>query len=256
MNPTTRARGPIDPAPPGRPNPSTLMILIATAAFLLELIEPTMLKLLPPLPGAAESLVDALLMTAVLTVLLYLFLMRPMMALIRRRDEAEEELRRVNESLEQQVAHRTTELVDANRRLRRAVDEQEEAAETLRRNNAFVQSVFHNAGCLLLAFDAGRRQCLYVNDRLSDLLGFDQDGFAARPDDVTELLVAVADRGRFRAEVARVTDDPSGPVRWGSFDFLNATRGPIRLAVGLSALEVTPTGHAKTLLLTAMPASD
>lgn len=246
------------PDPGGRASndpmsPSTLVAIIAMGVFLVEMFEPNLLGLLPDLPKHSEAAVDALLITAVLALLLHLFLMRPMMAHIGRRERAEEELRNLNESLEQQVAERTEELLEANRRLTKAVADQESAAETLQRNNSFIQSVFNNSGGLLLAFDSGRHQCVYVNGRIKDLLGYDPDGFVAGSENIVERLVSARDRGEFLEEISKITDRPTDHVVWGAFEFLNVNREPVPLFVGLSTVDLTPTGQAKTLLLTAMP---
>lgn len=231
------------------------MVIIAGAVFLLEVGESALLGRLPAMPVIGEILVDASLMVAVLSVLLHVFVMRPMMSEIQRRERAEEELRELNRTLEQQVAERTDELLEANRRLNKAVRDQEDVSESLRRNSAFIQSVFNNAGCLLLAFDSGWHGCVYVNDRLTDLLGYEQDTFAANSGDVAERLISAQDRPGFLAEVARITDRPAEGVVWRSFEFMTVGREPVLLSVGLSAVDLTPTGQAKTVLLTAMPGS-
>jgi len=235
---------------------SLLVIIVTVAVFVLELDELALSRVLPVMPESAKFLVDAALMIAVLSMVLFQFFIRPMMGEIRRREQAEEELRTVNHTLEQQVAERTNELVEANRRLSKAVHDQEEFADRLRRNSAFIRSVFNNSGCLLLAVDAGRHRCVYVNDRISDLLGHDQDGFTATAGDVAETLVSPSDRQRFLAAVASVTEQRTDGVVWGSFEMLNVNREPVRLVVGLTVVDLTLTGEVKTLLLTAMPAFD
>ena len=255
MDPTAQRRDPGVPASIDPMSPSTLVVIIAMGVFLVEMFEPNLLRLLPKLPRHSEAAVDALLITAVLAVLLHLFLMRPMMAHIGRRERAEHELRNLNESLEQQVAERTDELLEANRRLTKAVADQRSAAETLRQNSAFIQSVFNTSGCLLLAFDAGGNRCVYVNGRITDLLGYDPDGFVAGSEDIVERLVSARDHGALSDEISKITDRPSDDVVWGSFEFLNVNRESVPLIVGLSVIDLTPSGQAKTLLLTAMPGS-
>jgi hypothetical protein len=44
-------------------------------------------------------------------------------------------------------------------------------------------------------------------------------------------------------------------VAWRSFEFIGKTADRVPLSVGLSALEETPSGQAKSLLMTAVPAT-
>lgn len=241
--------GPLRP-----PNPAVLVIVIAVVVFLLELVEPVALGLLPPMLHGAQDIVDALLMISVLSVLLFFFLVQPLTAQINQRERVEEELREVNEDLETLVQERTTELLEANRKLVGAIEEQRSTAESLRRNSAFVESVFNKTGCLLLALDSATRRCVYVNSRVTDLLGYEQDELAAVSNDLLTMVATPADRDRLLADITTVTNDPSKEGSWRSFDFLTARKRRVTLLVGLSALDLTPSKRARTLLLTAIPA--
>jgi len=235
-------------------NPSTLLVIIAVTIFCLELSEPLLFDLLPSMPRGAEPLVDGMLMFSVLSVLLYMFLMRPMVVQITSRERVEEELRIVNQQLETLVEERTMQLRSVNEDLVQAIDDQRAIGESLRRNNAFVESVFNRTGCLLLAFDVETRRCIYVNNRITDLLHYEQDDFVAISGDLARTVVASRDRHRFIEEVTEVSNRPPGPVTWSSFDFVARTEEPVSLVIGLSALEEAPMGHAKSLLMTAVPA--
>ncbi|MCU0305549.1 MAG: hypothetical protein MUC56_15955 [Thermoanaerobaculales bacterium] len=197
---------------------------------------------------------DALLMISVLSVLLYFFLMQPMMEQILQRELAEEELRAVNQNLEETVKTRTSELVAANRSLRGAIDEQRATAESLRRNSSFVESVFNRTACVLLAFEASNRRCIYVNGRISDLLKFEQDAFVPVGNDISDLLSSQDDRARFLKGINRIIDDPSIDVVWETLSFKSATDHHVRVQTGLSALDLTPSGQVRSLLLTGVPA--
>jgi PAS domain-containing protein len=238
---------------PIQSNPPTLLLIIAVAIFCLEVSEPLLFDLLPSMPRSVESLVDGMLMFSVLSVLLYLFLMRPMVAQITSRERVEEELRKVNEQLETLVEERTMQLCSVNEELVRAIDDQRAIGESLRRNNAFVESVFNRAGCLLLAFDVETRRCIYVNNRITDLLNYEQDDFVAISGDLARTLVANRDRHRFLKEVTDFSNRPPGHVTWSSFNFVAKTEEPVSLVVGFSALEEAPMGYAKSLLMTAVP---
>lgn len=256
MTPITLLSRAADPGAGRTLRPSTLVIIISVAVFTIEIVEEPVFDLLPPMSRSASVLLDALVMISALSVLLYLFLMHPLMDEIRLRKRAESELRSVNTNLEALVDERTKELISANKRLVAAIDEQEAATASLQQNNAFVHNVFNHTGCLLLAFDATSRRCVYVNDRIEDVLGYDPDWFAGTTTDVGKQLLQKSDFSRFVASVADVVDQPSLRHSWGSYSLLREDRRPIKMYVGLSAIDRTPSQQARTVLMSAIPAVD
>jgi PAS domain-containing protein len=236
-------------------HPATLVIVIALVVFFVEILEPIVFGFLPPLPERTEVLVDALFMISVLTPFLYLFVMRPMAAQIQWREHADEQLRTVNQRLEALVEERTADLLGAGRQLSTLIDEQRSTAESLRRSDSFVAGVFNRTACLLLAFDPATRRCTYVNARITDLLGYEQDEIIASCEDLAAKLISENDRGRFLADVARVTQEASVGPTLGTFEFVTAADTPLRMVVGLSALDQTAAHHARNILLAAMPSS-
>lgn len=103
-------------------------------------------------------------------------------------------------------------------------------------------------------FDAASHRCVYVNDRIRDLLQFDPDAFAIDSGDLVRNLVSKADRERFAGALAEVVSDPSAGPASGRFGFLTSTGALVNLVVGVTALDTTSSGQVRNLLMTAMPA--
>jgi len=114
------------------------------------------------------------------------------------RTKAEQESRTLNDRLEALVAERTEDLTQTNRRLSREIEEHRRTADSLRRNNEFIERVVEQAPCLVLTFDSDSQRCSYVNSRVTDLLGYGQDELAVAKDNLIQGLVAARDRGTFR----------------------------------------------------------
>jgi PAS domain-containing protein len=220
---------------------------------LIEIVEPIFFPLLPPMPTVILSIIDGCVMTAALAPLLYLLFVRRMQVQIELREQAEDEVRNVNLQLETLVNQRTDELLGTSRQLSRLVDEQRGTADSLDRINHFVQNVFEKAPCLILAFDAANRHCVYVNGGVTDLLGRAQDDVGVAADDVVDSLVWSADRSQFLKVLKAVEEGPEGISRHGACGFASATGQRVELAFGVRVLDRTPTQQAKSFLLTAMP---
>jgi PAS domain-containing protein len=171
------------------------------------------------------------------------------------RVRAEHELRGLNESLEALVAARTESLAQTNRRLSREVEEHRRTADSLRRNNEFIAKVVERAPCLILTFEAESQRCIYVNSRITDLLGYGQDDLAVSKDNLIQGLVDTRDRSTFREMVNELVSGTEGQVASGSCGFVTSTSQVVSLRFGMTVLNRTPTMEAKDLLLTALPAS-
>jgi PAS domain-containing protein len=235
--------------------PLKLVITIAALVFAVEVIEPIFFPLLPPMSRRLEALLDGMVMTAVLAPLLYFLIVRRMVDQIARREAAEDELQRVNTELESLLNERTNDLVGASRQLSRLIDEQRGTEASLDRTNRFVGNVFEKAPCIILTFDAGSRQCVYVNGRITDLLGYSQDELAASMRDFVDELIWKSERDRFAAVLKEVSVAKEATVAHGTCGFVSAAGKRVELAFGVTVLDRTPTLQARNLLLTAMPAA-
>lgn len=237
------------------PSPSRLLIVTALAVFLGEFLVMLLLAVLPPMATIVEALADGMMITILASPFLYLFLFRPMQEHIKVRARAEQELRGLNDRLETVVAERTEDLTQTNRRLSREIEEHRRTADSLRRNNEFIERVVEQAPCLVLTFDSDSQRCSYVNSRVTDLLGYGQDELAVAKDNLIQGLVAARDRGTFREMLNELVNGPEGHVARGTCGFVASDGRVVSLRFGMTVLSRTPTMEAKDLLLTAMPVS-
>lgn len=104
-------------------HPFILVFITAASIFIAEAL---VMMVLPSIKGISpvyEGTIDALLLTVLVFPVLYLFLFRPMISVIRSLSEAEDELQMANEELEARVAIRTSELAWANDSLKKEMEE-------------------------------------------------------------------------------------------------------------------------------------
>lgn len=191
---------------PQYPRPVHLLLITAFAVFAGEVLVMLLLDRLPTLSLVPEAVLDGALLTVLASPFLYILLFRPMVVHIEKRYAAEESLRAVNETLEAKVADRTAEVLAANERLKGEVSQRAQVQHELVKANAFTRNVIESVPAILLIYDPGTYRCVYVNGRVTDLLGyaeedvtvdgakffkniFGSDGFAAFESLNEELLV-------------------------------------------------------------------
>jgi PAS domain-containing protein len=225
------------------PSPKRLLIVTALAVFLGEFLVMLILAVLPPMATVVEALADGMMITILASPFLYLFLFRPMREHIQVRARAEQELRTLNDRLEALVGERTEDLTQTNRRLSREIEEHRRTADSLRRNNEFIERVVDS------------QRCSYVNSRVTDLLGYGQDELALAKDNLIQGLIDARDRSSFRETMHDLVNGPEGHVARGTCGFIASTGQVVSLRFGMTVLSRTPTMEAKDLLLTAMPIS-
>lgn len=122
--------------PDQRPPPSRFLLLTALSVLVAETVVMLVLRSLQSLPPVTEAILDGLLLTVFVAPALYLFLLRPMMREIERRERAEAELRSMNATLERKVTERTANLSTTNEQLRLMAAELALAEEHERRRIA------------------------------------------------------------------------------------------------------------------------
>ena len=237
------------------PSPRRLLIVTALAVFLGEFLVMLLLAVLPPMATIVEALADGAMITALAAPFLYLFLFRPMQEHIQVRTKAEQESRTLNDRLEALVAERTEDLTQTNRRLSREIEEHRRTADSLRRNNEFIERVVEQAPCLVLTFDVDSQRCSYVNSRVTDLLGYGQDELAVAKDNLIQGLIDARDRSSFRETMHDLVNGPEGHVARGTCGFIASTGKVVPLRFEMTVLGRTPTMEAKDVLLAAMAAS-
>lgn len=103
-------------------SPLRLVFIVMGSVFVSESVLMMLLLFLPPLSQVLVALVDASLLTVLVSPMLYLFLLRPMKRQIAKRERTERALLRAHKSLEARVQERTTDLAQANRLLHAIID--------------------------------------------------------------------------------------------------------------------------------------
>lgn len=227
---------------------------MAVSVFLGEILVMLILAALPTMPTIIEALADGVMITALATPFLYLFLFRPMEEQIRQRKIAEQNLLALNDRLEHLVAERTSDLEDANRELSAEIEKHRSTSESLRRSNEFIERVVEQAPCLMLTFDADSLRCIYANGRVTEVLGHSQDDLSVCKKSVLEGLVDPSQRAEFRDVIRNIIMGAEGEVARGTCGFMSSSGEIVQLRYGLTVLTRTATMEAKDLLMTGMPA--
>ena len=152
--------------------PSRLVVLAALSVFIAEVAVMFVLAALPSMSVRVEALVDGVFLTILILPLLYLFHFRPLNRQISVREEAERDLRHMNERLEGIVDERTGELQEKNEELRLEVIERKQSEMESHKNKDFLLRVLETNPYLVLIFDIERSRCIYANSRTTDMLGY------------------------------------------------------------------------------------
>jgi PAS domain S-box-containing protein len=98
---------------------------------------------------------------------------------VRVRQQAEEEIRRINAGLESRVAERTAELQSINRQLVQALDERRHAEESSRSSQNLLQTMADNASAVLYAKDLDGRYLL-INSRFEQIFHLKREDLLGR----------------------------------------------------------------------------
>jgi len=98
-------------------SPAQLLAIVAVSIFAAEAAVMLAFMWMPPLTAQMEVIVDSILLTVLVSPILYLFLFRPLSAHIAALQQAQGLLRQQRDHLEEEVQHRTAELVERNREI-------------------------------------------------------------------------------------------------------------------------------------------
>ena len=115
--------GGFDPVTPMGLRPIQLLAITIVGIFLAEVIAMIIISFLGTMEYTWQTLVDALIMVAIVFPVLYFLSFRPLLTNLNQRDLALAELRELQLDLEQRVEQRTTDLNQANRSLENEIAE-------------------------------------------------------------------------------------------------------------------------------------
>ncbi|MHA2219792.1 MAG: diguanylate cyclase [Candidatus Hodarchaeales archaeon] len=99
-------------------SPLYLLSFIIMSIFVVEAGTMFLLSLLPTMSTLIEAILDASLLVMLLSPLLYFFILHPLTIHIDKRRQAEEDLRKSHDELEERVKNRTKKLIDINKLLK------------------------------------------------------------------------------------------------------------------------------------------
>jgi PAS domain-containing protein len=234
-------------------SPLRLFAIIAFTVFLGEVLVMIVLESLPEMPTLIEALSDGLMITLIATPALVLFLIRPLALHIERREIAEEKLRTMNDTLEDLVAQRTAELTAANAHLKKEIEERTTAEQRLSRSAEFLNQILVAAPCVLAIYDVNTMECSFVNDRVTDLLGYSTDEVLLKGAAFFEEV--------FSEETFDIFGNLNSRIAAGIEDEIMKCECLLRTAddelqpfsIGVVTVKKTPAGAAKDILLAAVP---
>jgi len=233
------------------PTPLHLYLFTAFAIFAGEVIVMLLLAMMQPLEIASEALADGIMLTVLVTPFLYLFLFRPMVLHIAERKAAEEALQFLNAELEERVAGRTADLAEANRHLREEVEDRKRAELDLQKSNNFIRRVVESAPCMLMIFDANSAQCSFVNNSISDLLGYSPEQVQLSDFDFFGKIFSPKDQAAFTGLKDKIVVGEATTVT-SRLNLINSQGDTQLFQVKLEVFSTTTTNEPKELLLSAI----
>jgi PAS domain-containing protein len=233
------------------PTPLHLFLFTAFAIFAGEVIVMLILAMIQPLEIASEALVDGIMLTILVTPFLYLFLFRPMVLHVAERKAAEEALQSLNAELEERVAERTADLAEANRHLLEEVEDRKSAEQGLLKSNEFIRRVVESAPCMLLIFDANSAHCSFVNNSITDLLGYSPEDVQLANFDFFGKVLSPEDRATYSELKNKITVGETN-VGTSSLNLINSKGESQLCRIKLEVFSKTSTNEPKELLLSAI----
>ena len=234
-------------------SPPRLFTIIALTVFLGEVSVMIVLALLPEMPTITEALLDGLMITLIVTPALLFFLFRPLVLHIDRREIAEEKLRIMNDMLDERVAERTAKLSSANEHLKREILDRTAAEKQLLRSAEFINQILVAAPCVLAIYDVNTMECSYINDRVTDLLGYSPDEVLLKGAAFFEEVFTQETFRIFRDLNTRISAGIEGEIMKCECDLRSANNELHHFGIGLVAVNTTPANLPKDILLAAIP---
>ena len=234
-------------------SPIRLFVIIAATVFLGEVIVMFILAGLPEMPMFVEALADGFMITIIVTPALILFLMRPMVLHINRREIAEEKLRALNELLEHRVDERTAELLSANQHLKREITERKSAETGLSKSTEFIERILGSAPCVLAIYDVNSMACSFVNESVEKLLGYSPDDVIVKGSGFFKEVFSEQDFASFQELNSRMAAGIEEEILKCECELKTSDSTSQIFGIGLVVVFRTPENQPKDVLLAAVP---
>ena len=234
-------------------SPTRLFLIISATVFFGEVVVMFVLAGLPEMSMFVEALADGIMITIIVTPALILFLMRPMVLHINRREIAEEKLRRLNDILEDRVEERTTELTAANEQLRREIGDRKSAESGLTKSSEFIDRILGSAPCVLAIYDVNSMACSFINDSVENLLGYSPDDVVLKGAGFFQEIFSEQDFASFQELNSRMAAGIDGEILKCECQLQTADSSMHSFGIGLVVIYRTPENQPKDVLLAAVP---
>jgi len=187
-------------------SPLRLVMITAVSIFVAGEFIMYLLSLLPPLSPRTEGLLDAFLLTVLVSPALYLFVYRPSILQMSRRRRAEEALRNAHDELEARVAERTAELITTSKALQHEVTERKQKEAELR---LFAQTMAGAQDCISITDLEDK--VIYVNEAFLRTYGYTEEELLGKnismvrspltPSDVAAQILPATFAGGWNGEI-------------------------------------------------------
>lgn len=234
-------------------SPFRIFIIILLTVFLGEVAVMIVLASLPEMPTFTEALLDGVMITLITTPALLFFLIRPLALHIDRREIAEEKLRVMNDVLEERVEARTAELLAANEHLKKEIEERTAAEKQLSKSAEFLNQILVAAPCVLAIYDVNTMKCSFINDRVTDLLGYSPDEVLLRGASFFEDVFSAETFDTFRNLNNRISAGIEDEIMKCVCELRTADNELLQFGIGLVSVKNTPGNLPKDILLAAVP---
>ena len=159
----------------------------------------------------------------------------------------------MNDMLDERVAERTAKLSSANEHLKREISDRTAAEKQLLRSAEFLNQILVAAPCVLAIYDVNSMECSFVNDRVTDLLGYSPDEVILKGASFFEEVFSAEAFNTFRNLNTRISAGIEDKIMKFECELRTAENEIHQFGIGLVAVNTTPANSPKDILLAAIP---
>jgi len=168
------------------------------------------------------------------------------------RKQAEEALRKSHDELEERVEKRTAELQSINEQLKREIEDRKRTEKELRKSQDFNLSAVESIPYLLFIYDQSNKRCIYVNGRITDMLGYSPEEMYLMGEDFFRNLLDPDDIPSFLKLNDKLVMAEDCETVKGACCMRHANGTRHKFSVQIAVFARTPEGLPRELLCTAI----